>query len=354
MRVAIVAPNYAPVVGGVETVVTQVARCLVDLGCVVEVWTHRPAGRSLPAAEHLNGVLVRRFAATPSERYPLSPSLWRHTIRHAGAYDVVHAHSYHSTAALGVALHRPPVPVVLTTHYHGIGHTRAARLMHRGYGPIGRRLVVNARVVVAVSAAEEALLHNDFPAVADRTVVVPNGVDDRRLVAAEPWPDQPPTVLAIGRLEPYKRVDRVVDAFGRLASPGQLVVIGDGPDRARLERSAGPGVRFAGRVNDDDLARWLRTARGVVSLSAHEAFGLVAAEGVAAGARVVLSGIPAHREVAAMLGTAVTVLDADDVDAVTAALNDALATPNAGLRPVRSWRDVAADYLSIYERLVSR
>jgi len=353
VRVAVVAPNYAPAVGGVETVVTQVARHLVALGCTVEVWTHRPPGHAaLPADD--DGVTVRRFAATPSARYPWSPALWRHTIRQAGAFDVVHAHSYHSTAAAGIALRRLPVPVVFTTHYHGVGHTRAAQAMHRAYGPIGGRLLARADAVVAVSAAEETLLHNDFPAVAGRTAVVANGVDSRRLAAAAPWPDEPPTLLVAGRLEPYKRVDRVIEAFGRLASAGQLVVVGDGPDRSRLERLAGPGVRFAGRVDDDDLARWLRTARGVVSLSAHEAFGLVAAEGVAAGARAVLSDIPAHREVAAMLGDAASVVDAGDPDAVAAALDRALTMPNEGPRAVRNWRDVAADYLALYERVVSR
>jgi len=44
VRVAVVAPNYAPVVGGVETVVTQVAGQLADLGCAVEVWTHKIDG----------------------------------------------------------------------------------------------------------------------------------------------------------------------------------------------------------------------------------------------------------------------------------------------------------------------
>ena len=353
MRVAVVAPNYAPVVGGVETVVTQVARHLVGLGCAVEVWTHRPPGRRAVPPDD-DGVVVRRFVATPSARYPMSPALWRHTVRHAGGYDVVHAHGYHSTAALGLALRRLGVPVVVTTHYHGVGHTRAAALMHRGYAPVGARLLAHADTVVAVSAAEEALLHNDFPRLAGRTVVIPNGVDDHRLATAAPWPDEPPTLLVAGRLEPYKRVDRVIAAFERLAPAGRLVVVGDGPDRDRLEALAGPRVRFLGRVDDADLARWLRTARGVVSLSAHEAFGLVAAEGVAAGARAVLSDIPAHREVAAMLGDAATVVDADDLDAVVTALGDALAWPNEGPRPVRGWRDVAADYLALYEGVVSR
>lgn len=356
-RVAVVAPNYAPVVGGVETVVTHVARALVARGCTVDVWTHRRP--DLAAIETADGVTVRRFAATPSARYPLSTALWSHTQRHARDYDVVHAHSYHSTAALGVALRRLPVPVIVTPHYHGVGHTAAARLMHHGYRPLGARLLAHADAVVAVSAAEEALLRNDFPAIAAKTAVVPNGVDAAALAAAEPWPDAPPTLLVAGRLEPYKRVDRVLAAFDATTVAGRLVVLGDGPDRARVERLASAArrtadVTFLGRVPDGDLLRWLRTARGVVSLSAHEAFGLTAAEGVAAGAVAVLSDIPAHREVASMLGPAAMVVDADDTAAVTRTLDEAMRTANAGPRTaVRSWDDVAADYLALYERVVS-
>ncbi|MBV9097892.1 MAG: glycosyltransferase family 4 protein [Frankiaceae bacterium] len=355
MRVAVIAPNYAPVVGGVETVVTQVARALVRRGCAVDVWTHRRP--ELATVEVADGVTVHRFASTPSARYPLSPALWRHTQRHAGEYDVVHAHSYHSTAAVGAALHRLPAPLIVTPHYHGVGHTAAARLMHVGYRPLGARLLGNAAAVVAVSAAEEGLLHKDFPAIAARTTVVPNGVDAAALAAAEPWPDAPSTLLVAGRLQPYKRVDRVLSAFDRTTQPGRLVVVGDGPDRARLERLASAARRsadiaFLGRVPDGDLARWLRTARGVVSLSAHEAFGLVGAEGVAAGAVAVLSDIPAHREVASMLGPSATLVDADDVAAVTRALDHAMTTANTGPRAtVRSWDDVAADYLALYERV---
>lgn len=351
MRIAVVAPNYAPVVGGVETVVTHVARALVAGGCEIEVWTHRRTG--LAADEIVDGVRVRRFTTTPSMRYPLSPSLWRHTVRYARDFDVVHAHSYHSTAALGAALRRLSAPVVVTPHYHGVGHTRAAKAMHVAYRPIGTRLLTHVDAIVAVSAAEEALLRNDFPALATVDVVT-NGVDTDAIATALRWPDEPPTVLVAGRLEPYKRVDRVIAAFARVTAPGQLVIAGDGPDRSRLERAAGRNVRFVGRVSDGDLARWLRTARGVVSLSEHEAFGLVAAEGVAAGARAIVSDIPAHREVAAMLGPDARVVDAGDVDAVVSALDDVLAVPNGGPRSVRSWNDVAADYLAVYERVVSR
>ena len=54
-------------------------------------------------------------------------------------------------------------------------------------------------------------------------------------------------------------------------------------------------------MSDDVLRRWQRTADVVVSLSTRESFGLSLAEGIAAGAAIVASEIPAHREMAAAM-----------------------------------------------------
>ena len=105
-----------------------------------------------------------------------------------------------------------------------------------------------------------------------------------------------------GRLERYKNIDLVIDAFrgaavGRRSSSWR----GTGPDRARLERRAelpnqdGRSV-FAGRVPDRILDQLFAQANVVTSASDHEAFGLTLAEGLASGARVVASAIPAHAD----------------------------------------------------------
>ena len=53
-----------------------------------------------------------------------------------------------------------------------------------------------------------------------------------------------------------------------------------------------------GSVGDDELHRWLRTAHVFVSMSEREAFGMAPVEAACAGARIILSDIPAHREIA--------------------------------------------------------
>jgi glycosyltransferase involved in cell wall biosynthesis len=355
MRIAIVSPGFAPTIGGVETVVTQVSRELVALGCQVEVWTHQTTPGSAPVTSY-DGVLVRRFPAAPQGRYPLAPQLWRHVARHANDVDVLHAHSYHSTASLGVIAARLDVPLVVSPHYHGVGHTLPARLMHLAYRPLGARLLRRARVVVAVSAAEQALLAVHFPPTAATTTVIHNGADTAAIRLGEPWEAEPPTLLVVGRLEPYKRVDRVIGAFGSGVAAGQLVVIGDGPDRPRLERLAGMSarasdVRFLGRLPTEEVVRWWRTARGVVTMSEHEAFGLIALEGAAGGGQVLLSDLDTHREVARLVGDAATLVGSDDE--LRHQIDRVLRVSNVGYRPVRGWTDVAVEHLALYERLVT-
>ncbi|PJI94096.1 glycosyltransferase [Luteimicrobium subarcticum] len=104
----------------------------------------------------------------------------------------------------------------------------------------------------------------------------------------------PGYVLCVARLLPYKNVDLVLDAVGRLGDR-RLVVVGDGPDRARLEglaRAAGnvpatsdgsgggalpgagePRVRLLGRVDDAEL-RWLYENAGLLAAASYEDYGL--------------------------------------------------------------------------------
>ena len=76
-----------------------------------------------------------------------------------------------------------------------------------------------------------------------------------------------PTVLAVGRLVPIKGHDRLLRACARVAAaqarPLEVVILGDGPDRAPLDqraRALGLTLRLPGFVPRDEVARWLRAA----------------------------------------------------------------------------------------------
>ena len=358
MRVAQVVASYHPRVGGVETHVRRVAEGCAVAGDEVTVLTHQPGG--LPAEETAGPVRVLRFPLTVGlANYPLSLSLFGYLRAHASDFDIVHAHSYHTLvgqAAVGLGR-----PFVFTPHYHGTGHTRLRALLHRLYRPAGGRLFAAADAVICVSAAERDLVVGDFPGTAGKARVIPNGTGPRpaggpRVSLAT----DERMVLTIGRLERYKRLDLVIRACRALGPEVTLVIAGDGPDRPRLQQCASAAgrdgaVRFTGRISDAELDRLLGTAAVVTSASEHEAFGLIVADGLAAGARVVASAIPAHLEVGGLAGAdaPVTFVDPEDTRQFTAALAASLAQGRSQGDPPRlpSWADVADATRALYSHV---
>lgn len=362
MRIALVSPGYPPAPGGIEVVVAQQARALSRAGHTIEVFAQarRPAAVGTDFDRVDGGeIAVHRFRVAGSHNYPVAPALWRCLAAESARFDVVHAHSYHTLTGLAAAL-RSQVPLVFSPHYHGTGHSPLRAALHRVYKPLGRVAFGRATAVVCVSRVEAELVAAHFPAAAGKTHVVPNAVDTAAIRAATPLYAEPPTVLCVGRMERYKRVDRIVDAFARLggisqtARGAQLVLIGDGPDRARLEAlaaQAGTGgrIRFFGRVDDAELHSWLRTCRVLCSMSEHEAFGLAPAEALAAGARALLSDIPAHAELAAAYPAAVDLAGPDeDAAAVAGRLQAVLEAPPPPPSHLPDWDDIAERLVTVY------
>jgi glycosyltransferase involved in cell wall biosynthesis len=361
MRIAYISPRYMPYVGGVETHVAHLARRAARQGHAVEVLTQE-SDRSLPAQEELGGVTVRRFPATlAAHNYTFAPSLWAYLARHSRRYDILHAHSYHALPSLGAALSRHR-PLVFTPHYHGTGHSAFRSLLHVPYRLAGRLIFRRASRVICVSEAEARLVCRHFPQVSDRVMVIPNGVDVPALRSAQPYRQDRAVILCVGRLEEYKNVHLAVEAFTHLDDTFALVVIGDGPARRSLEalteRLGLHGrVKFLGRVDDSTAHRWFRTASVYASMSSHEAFGITVREALAAGARVVASDIPAHRDVMALVGpgaVSLVPLDARPAQLARTFRDTSIRTQNSpALMQIASWDVVAEQTLRVYPALVA-
>jgi glycosyltransferase involved in cell wall biosynthesis len=90
--------------------------------------------------------------------------------------------------------------------------------------------------------------------------------------------------LIVSRLTRSKKVEQAIEAFNKLGFP--LVIVGDGPERPRFQRRAGKNIRFAGFVNDEELARLYMSTRAIIFPS-EEDFGMVAAEALSFGTPVI-------------------------------------------------------------------
>ena len=90
--------------------------------------------------------------------------------------------------------------------------------------------------------------------------------------------------LIVSALVPYKRIELAMAACARVGAP--LRIVGDGPDRRRLEALAGPHVTFAGRLSDEGVRDEYRRALAVL-LPGEEDFGIVPVEAHACGRPVV-------------------------------------------------------------------
>ncbi len=106
--------------------------------------------------------------------------------------------------------------------------------------------------------------------------------------------------LCVSALVPYKRIDLAVEACNRLGR--RLVIIGDGPQRSRLARAAGPTVALLGRLDDGPVRDYMRRTRALL-FPGHEDFGIVPVEAQACGTPVIAYGVGGATE---------TVLPADE------------------------------------------
>lgn len=95
--------------------------------------------------------------------------------------------------------------------------------------------------------------------------------------------------LTASRMVPYKRIDLVIEAFNKTPER-QLIVIGDGPDYAKLASLAGPNVTLMGYQPDNVLVDHLERTQAFIFM-AEEDFGILPVEAQAAGAPVIGYGV---------------------------------------------------------------
>lgn len=106
--------------------------------------------------------------------------------------------------------------------------------------------------------------------------------------------------LTASRMVPYKKMDLIVEAFSAMPDR-QLIVIGDGPDFAKIKAKAGPSVTMLGYQNHDVLKDHMQRAKAFV-FAAEEDFGIAPLEAQACGTPVIAFGKGGVRETIRGLG----------------------------------------------------
>jgi len=307
--VALLTSLFPPSVGGIQTQTLALARALAELGAEVHVVTRPAPGRA--PREEMDGVTVHRVGLArggPAGTLAYVSLAARAVAALGPRVGVLHAHQLLSpaTAALIVSGLRG-APLVVTAHASGAIGDIASLLRQ---GPLGQARLAALRrradAFVAVSRPiREELLAAGLPGA--RVHEIPNGVDTRRhLPVDEPerrrarralgLPPVPAVVYA-GRLAPEKGVDVLVDAWADARRRGclaTLAIVGDGPERAELERRARDHgilglVRFAGAA--EDVAPWLRAADAFVLPSRTEGLSVALLEAMASGLPVVATDV---------------------------------------------------------------
>jgi phosphatidylinositol alpha-mannosyltransferase len=284
MKIGIVSPYGLDHPGGVQDQAIRLRDWMGEAGH--EAWVVAPgSGEGWRPA----GKVVLLPANRSMAPVALTPGSVRQALAAVAEADVVHLHEpFMPAVSIGLAM-RCRLPLVGT--FHADPSRLVRRMLRLGRGPL-QRVVNRLQVVTAVSEVARAAV---APLAEPR--LIPNGIDVATFAVAEPRLGG--RVVFVGRDEPRKGLATLLQAWPAVRSrhpDSELIVISD------TGRRAPDGVRFVGGVDHEEKARLLASATVLAAPNTGgESFGLVVAEGMAAGCAVVASGLPAF---VAVLGDA--------------------------------------------------
>jgi len=266
MRILIATDAWAPQVNGVVVTLVNTVACL-------ERWGHE-----------VRIVSTEGLPTVPTPTYPEIPLAvlpGRAVARRIREFDPDTIHIA-TEAPVGNAARRfcERHGLAFTTHYHTcfpeyVQHRTGVPLAWT-YALMRRFHAKSSAVMVATEAIRTLLEQRGFGNLAERTL----GVDLELFQPSdERFTDLPrPVFLSVGRVA----VEKNLPAFLGLDLPGTKLVVGDGPERARLERRF-PHAVFVGTKTGGELASLYRRADAFVFPSRTDTFGLVMLEAMASG-----------------------------------------------------------------------
>lgn len=367
MKVLHVIRQFHPCVGGIERFTLDLCRYTLTQGHAVEVLTldrDFATGERLPATGQVDGITIRRVPFFGPRRYRLAPA----ALAHIGDCDLIHVHCvdfFVDFLSLTRLWHRRPL--IVSTH-GGFFHSPWGRGLKRLYFQTVTRLALNlVDRVVCDSPQDLALFSRIAPG---KCTLIENGVDYESFASVTKRL-RPGLLVHVGRTDANKRLDLLLRVFAevvRLRADARLALVGPDwlgqwPALRALARELGVEgqVQFVGRVEEDELKRWLAEAHFFVSASAYEGFGIAAVEAMATGTVPILSDIPAFRHLSRR-GQGGLLVDFEQKEEAARAIVQAMAMSPAryeglsnqarALAAAYSWQAVGSQFIALYEELV--
>lgn len=376
MALCLFTPTFLPKIGGVEMVVSALAKQMCALGespCVVTQWPR--AGKGTPA-DHLLPYPVVRYRRPWSFSLPFGLSGLTRALERAytaSRFDVIHAHLIYPVGTVAVEFGRKHnIPVVLTPHGSDIRPTSR----YRRNPLVWRRIVQSIRSADAVTAINGEM-HRLLAEILgdDRKIIdIPNGVDIDELtqptVRRDDWTlrTRGRYVLYLGGLNEKKGVDVLIRAIDRLHRTDRngfsVVIAGDGPMRSTLQRvvsenDLATSVEFTGLVTGEMKRYLLQHCDYVVMPSRTEAMPLVALESYACGKPIVATRVGGLTELV-QDGVTGRLVPPENPEALANAMFDLMGRPletmaDAARSRVQqyNWTVIAKGYQSVYRQLVA-
>jgi D-inositol-3-phosphate glycosyltransferase len=409
LRIAMISYHTCPLAtlggkdtGGMNVYVRELTRQLGHMGIHVDVFT-RSQDDHVPHVLHELGYGNRVVHVPAGPEHPLPKKelasyipefvegIKAFAVEKNIHYDIIHSHYWMSGLAAEVLSDTwGGTPIVHMFHTLGEMKNRIARTEAEKEGPYridGEKQVLRrADRIIAATIAEVTQLRFLYKAPADKLVVIPPGVDvshfypipsDEAKMYVGLKPDDR-MVLFVGRIEPLKGVDTLIEAMSCLQLKDghkvHLAIIGGDPSASPQEMSAemarlqklcddlcvGQLVVFLGKRDQDRLPYYYSAAELLVMPSHYESFGMVALEAMACGTPVIASEVGGLAYLVRDGETGFTVPDQEPEllsEKITWLLDDRDLHRTMSERAVEyaqdyAWEKIAAQIVDVYKELL--
>lgn len=284
-----------PEAGGAEVRLLEIGKRLIKMGCSIKLVCERWNGSS--KIDFLDGIEVDRVAGRFS-LHLLTPFL----LNSVGDFDVVVDDVAHAVPWFSSFFTKKPVVGQVHHLHESVLGLELPPYLARFAALFERCSKYAYSNFITVSESTRKELIEKFGISKERVFVVPNGVD---LEIYRPVCDKfdLPTILWIGRVKRYKRIDHVLMAFKvvkKMLQDVRLIIAGDGDYLPSLrllsERLGLCNVVFAGKISEAEKVRLMSGAWVIVNASVVEGWALTVMEGAACGTPCVAYDVAGLRD----------------------------------------------------------